>query len=69
MWYINSTFPIPRFYTFKDKLIGIISKIITSATILIYIFSTIYASIIICVCSIIFVTTLSYTILIIPITT
>ena len=62
-------FLILQFYTFKDKLIGIISKIVISTTIFIYIFSTIYTSIITYIYSIIFITPLSYTILIIYITT
>jgi len=62
-------FLIPRFYIFKNKLIGFISEIIASATILIYIFSTIYAGIIAYIHSIIFITPIYYTILIIPITT
>ena len=51
-------FLIPRFYTFKDKLIGIISKIITSTTIFIYIFSTIYIGIVAYIYFIIFITPL-----------
>jgi len=62
-------FPIPQFYTFKDQPIGIIFKVFASATTLVYIFSTIYTGIIACVHSIIFITPLTYTILIIPITT
>ena len=62
-------FPIPRFYAFKNKLIGIISKIVAGTTIFVHIFSTIYAGIVAYIHSIIFISPLFYTILIIRIAT
>ena len=62
-------FLILRFYTFKSQLIGIIFKIVAGTTILVYIFFTIYISIIAYIHSIVFIAPLTRIILIIPIAT